>query len=131
MINANNFIHIEGRITADPEVKTYRSQRTGDGFKSCKFTVAVRRDKDTSDFIECSALGRNAEFVGRYFTKGDGIAVVGSLQQYEFNAKDGSKRKGWQIAVESTTFPIAPKKEASEEVAEAPVVVSNDEDLPF
>lgn len=129
MLNANNFVHIEGRVTADPEVKTFRSQRTGEDFKSCKFTVAVRRDKDNTDFLECSALGKNAEFIGRYFTKGDGIAVVGSLQQYKFTAKDGTERRGYQVSVESSTFPVGPKRE-DVPADEAPVNTEF-EDLPF
>lgn len=129
MLNTSNIVSIQGRLTADPEVKTFRSQRTGEDFKSCKFTVAVRRDKDTTDFIECSSMGNKAEFVGRYFKKGDGINVTGSLQQYEYTAKDGTKRKGMQVAVEATGFPIAPKKE--EAPADESPVLTDEEDLPF
>ena len=129
MVKANNVVMLEGRITAQPEVKTFRN-RNGEDFKSCKFTLAVRRDKDNTDFIECSSMGRNADFIGRYFNKGDGMLITGSLQQYEYE-KDGNKRKGYQVFVESATFPVSKKEAAPEEPVDTAPVAADDEDLPF
>lgn len=128
MVKANNVVMLEGRITAQPEVKTSRS-KNGEDFKSCKFTLAVRRDKDNTDFIECSSSGRNAEFIGRFFNKGDGMLITGSLQQYEYE-KDGNKRKGYQVFVESATFPVS-KKEAAPAEDTTQVAIDSEDDLPF
>lgn len=128
MANANNVVSLLGRLTATPEVKTFRN-KNGEDFKACKFSLAVNRDKETTDFLECSSLGRTADFIGRYFNKGDGISIQGSLQTYEYE-KDGTKRKGTQVFVESVGFVPAKKEKPEEPVSEAPVVV-DDEDLPF
>lgn len=129
MVNPNNVVMLQGRITAQPEVKTFRN-KNGEDFKTCKFSLAVRRDKDKTDFIECSSMGRNADFIGRYFNKGDGMLITGSLQQYEYE-KDGNKRKGYQVFVESATFPVSKKEAAPEVPVDTAPVAADDEDLPF
>lgn len=77
-----NRVILTGRLTADPELR-----QTQSGISSCRFTVAVNRkfkDKTTgsyeADFITCTAWRQTAEFVSRYFGKGDMIAVEGSLR---------------------------------------------------
>lgn len=129
MVKANNVVMLEGRITAQPEVKTFRS-KNGEDFKSCKFTLAVRRDKDNTDFIECSSSGRNAEFIGRFFNKGDGMLITGSLQRDDYE-HEGRKVKGYKVVVESATFPVGKKEAAPEEPADTAPVAADDEDLPF
>lgn len=72
---------IVGRLTADPELRSTQS-----GTASCKFTVAVNRNfknqngEYEADFISCMAWKQNAEFVSRYFRKGQMICVEGSLR---------------------------------------------------
>ena len=77
-----NKVILMGRLTADPELR----QTTG-GISSCRFTVAVNRpfvDKNTgqrqADFITCMAWRQTAEFVTRYFRKGNMICVEGNLR---------------------------------------------------
>lgn len=72
---------LTGRLTADPE-----SRQTQSGTATCRFTVAVnRRFKNANgeydaDFITCVAWRQTAEFVSRYFHKGDMICLEGSLR---------------------------------------------------
>lgn len=77
-----NKVILMGRLTADPELR-----QTQNGISSCRFTTAVNRrfaDKNTgekqADFISCTAWRQNAEFICRYFKKGDMICVEGSLR---------------------------------------------------
>ena len=77
-----NKVILTGRLTADPELR-----QTQSGISSCRFNVAVNRrvkDKTTgryeADFVSCTAWRQTAEFVSRYFGKGDMIAVEGSLR---------------------------------------------------
>lgn len=76
-----NKVILLGRLTADPELR-----QTQSGVASCRFTIAVNRrfknekgDYD-ADFISCVAWRQTAEFVSRYFTKGQTIAAEGTLR---------------------------------------------------
>lgn len=85
-----NKVILMGRLTRDPEMRTTQS-----GKSVVRFTLAVnRRFKDSSgnyptDFINCRAWDKTAEFVARYFRKGDMMALVGSIQtsKYEHEGK--------------------------------------------
>lgn len=83
----NNVI-LMGRLTADPEMRTI-----SEGINCCNFTLAVNRKykKDQADFIPCTAWRNTADFVHKYFHKGDMLALDGSIivNSYEVN---GSKR---------------------------------------
>ena len=76
-----NKVIIVGRLTADPELR-----QTQSGISSCRFSVAVnRRYKNDAgeyeaDFIRCVAWRQTAEFISRYFTKGQMIALDGCLR---------------------------------------------------
>ena len=101
---ALNKVILIGRITADPELKS-----TPSGLTVTSFTVAVDRSysKDgvkACDFINCTAWRTTAEFIARYFTKGNMIAVVGELQQRSFTTKEGEKRTTYEVIVNEATF---------------------------
>lgn len=104
-----NRIIIMGRLTAFPEIKY-----TTNGTAVCRFTVAVQRDfdKDITDFIECTAWRKTAEFIGKYFAKGEMIAVDGRLQTRNWEDKNGASRKTTEIVVDSAYF-CGGKKEYS------------------
>lgn len=77
-----------GRLTSNPELRTSQN-----GSTSCRFTVAVDRNmgKDrekSTDFISCTAFGKNGEFVSRYFSKGSWIGVEGSLRTGSYKDKN-------------------------------------------
>ena len=88
-----NHITIMGRLTRDPE-----SRATGAGTTVANFSVAVERDfsgqdgEKKTDFINCVAWRKTAEFVTKYFTKGSMIAVSGRLEMRDWTDKDGNKR---------------------------------------
>lgn len=91
-----------GRLTADPELRTTQS-----GISNCNFKIAVqRRFKDNNgerqaDFFNCVSWRQTAEFVTRYFHKGDMIAVEGSMQNRSYDAQDGSKRYITELVVDN------------------------------
>ena len=70
----NNIVLI-GRITKDPELKY-----TNNGKGNTRFTLAVQRNKDEADFINCVAWEKTAENIAEYFKKGSQIAVQGSIR---------------------------------------------------
>lgn len=85
-----NNVSLMGRLTADPELKT-----TQNGISYCRFTVAVDRyskdGEDKTDFINCVAWRKTAEFIDNYFSKGQRIALTGSIQTGSYTDKDGRK----------------------------------------
>ena len=98
-----NNVHLCGRLTANPELKT-----TPSGVSVTTFTLAVDRDYSSNgektDFINVVAWRGNAEFVAKYFTKGRMMIVSGSLQVRNYTAKDGSKRNSTEVVAERCYF---------------------------
>ena len=100
-----NAICLMGRLTGDPELKTTQS-----GVSVTSFSVAVDRayrSKDQerqTDFINCVAWRNTAEFISRYFRKGQRIALQGSLQSRKYTANDGSQRTVYEVVVDNAFF---------------------------
>ena len=96
-----NIAGITGNLTRDPELR-----RTGDGKAVASFCVAVKRPytKDKTDFIDCVAWDKIAEFVNKYFAKGSGIVVDGFLITRTWEDKDGKKHKGTELTASSVGF---------------------------
>lgn len=93
---------IMGRITKDLELR-----QTTSGTSVLRFTVAVDRyskDKENdTDFISCIAFGKNAEFIGKWFSKGQMIALEGSIKTGSYE-KDGRKVYTTDIIVNHASF---------------------------
>ena len=76
---------IMGRITANPELR-----QTQGGVSVLSFTVAVdsrftnQNGERQTNFIHCVAWRHTAEFISKYFVKGQMIAVDGSLQSRSY-----------------------------------------------
>jgi single-strand DNA-binding protein len=81
-----NKVILMGRLTKDPEI---RQAQTGTTIAS--YSLAVDRgDKDgNTDFINCKAFGKPAEFVQKYLHKGMKILVEGRWQTGSFDGKNG------------------------------------------
>lgn len=95
---------IMGRLTADPELRTTQS-----GLSVTSFTVAVDRnykngDERQTDFINVVAWRGTADFVSRYFKKGQMIAVQGSIQTRGYEDKNGNKRTAVEIVADNVSF---------------------------
>jgi len=101
-----NQIVIMGRLTRDPELR-----HTPNGVAVASFTLAVDRgftpkdggDRQT-DFIDVVAWRNTAEFVSKYFTKGQMAAVTGRLQIRDWTDKDGNKRRSAEVVAENVYF---------------------------
>lgn len=96
----NNMI-LSGRLTKTPELRSTR-----DGTAVTSFTVAVDRDYDNkqTDFIDCVAWKQTAEFISRYFSKGQFITITGTLQSRKYTDKYDNKRTAWEIIVSHAYF---------------------------
>lgn len=81
-----NKVILMGRLTKDPEIRQAQS-----GTLIASYSLAVDRgDKDgNTDFINCKAFGKPAEFVQKYLHKGMKILVEGRWQTGSFDGKNG------------------------------------------
>lgn len=99
-----NMVGYVGNLTADIELK-----QTPQGVPIATFTVAVKRpfSKDITDFFRCVAWRNTAEFVSKYFHKGDYIAVKGynTSRTYEKTVGgDSVKIQTVELLVEKADF---------------------------
>lgn len=100
-----NNVTLMGRLTADPELK-----HTQSGIAVTRFTLAVDRNYSKSgterqtDFIDIVAWRFTAEFVSKYFHKGQLVAVQGSIQTGSYQDRDGNKRRSFEVVADSVYF---------------------------
>lgn len=134
-----------GRLTADPELKY-----TNSNIPVTSFTLAVDRgykngEERQTDFINIVAWRQRAEFVSKWFKKGQLVAVDGSIQTRRYTDKDGNNRTAFEVVANNVHF--AEKRDASaaagsiEQSAPAPSFsntaaedfssLPGDDDLPF
>ena len=94
-----------GRLVADPELR-----HTPNGVATCTFRIAVDRnfvgqgEERKADFIDIVAWRQSAEFVCRYFRKGNLIAVNGSLQTRNYEDKNGNRRTAYEVVADNIHF---------------------------
>lgn len=96
-----NNVTLVGRMVYAPEIKT-----TDSGTALLSLRLAVNRgDKDkTVDFINCQAWQTTAEFIAKYFHKGDPIAVCGKLQTRSWEKNDGTKMTETYVNIREVAF---------------------------
>lgn len=135
-----NNITLMGRITHTPELK-----KTPSGTSVLNFSMAVDRrftsgKEKITDFLDCVAWSNQAEFIAKYFKKGDMIAVIGEVQTREYENRDGNKRKAVEIVISNVSFcggkaetkaPEATEPAITEPEKTEPTLTVTDDELPF
>ena len=123
-----NNITLMGRLTKFPELRNTQS-----GTAVTSFTLAVDRPQRDGainvDFIDCVAWKGTAEFVNRYFVKGQLMAVTGRLQMRDWTDKDGNKRRNAEVMVHNVFFTGDRRKDDHDDVEFEEV--GDEEVLPF
>lgn len=100
-----NKVQLVGRFTKDPDVRYTES-----GTSMSKFTIAVDRrykkenEEQTADFISCVSFGKTAEFVEKYFKKGQRIGLCGRIQTGSYTNNDGQKVYTTDVIAEEVEF---------------------------
>lgn len=92
-----NQIVLIGRMVREPEMRALDN-----GTSYCNFTIAVDADfksdgEKVTDFFDGTAWRKSAEFMMKYLTKGDMVAVVGQMRSRKWVDKDGNKRISWSV----------------------------------
>lgn len=136
-----NNVTLMGRLTADPELR-----KTTNDKSVVSFSLAVERNYKSEgetqvDFIRCTAWRQTAEFISKYFTKGQMLAVQGALRNEEYTTKSGDKRTNTVVLVDKAFFcdrksgatekPIEPSSLENTVADDAFMPLEDDDDLPF
>ena len=96
-----NSVTLMGRLTRNPELK-----QTGSGTSVCSFSIAVDNgygDNKKTDFINCVAWKGTAEFVSKYFTKGQMIVLSGRLSTRSWD-DNGTTRYVTEVIAREVEF---------------------------
>ena len=134
-----NKVCLIGRLTKDPEVRYTQSNNT----MVVSFNLAVNRrftkenEERQADFISIVAWSKTAEFVSKYFKKGQQVGIVGRIQTRTWDDEQGQKHYATEVIAEEVYFADT-KKDAFSEYGSAftdnarnDFEVSSSDDLPF
>ena len=133
-----NKIILLGRLTKDPEILIGKNEN-----KVGRFILAVPRkfvkegEERLTDFFNVVTFGKSAEFVEKYFGKGQQIALIGRAELNQYEDEDGNNKTSLQIVAEELNFADGKKDRKSNSEFEdfnslyenGPI--ANDDDLPF
>ena len=99
-----NNVSLIGRLTAVPELK-YTQSNTA----YTRFSIAVDRpvkqgEEKQADFINIVAWSKTAEFICKYFTKGQRIALTGSVRTGSYTDRNGIKHYTFDVWANNVEF---------------------------
>ena len=94
-----NKVFLMGRLCQDPDVR-----RSNEGKPIARYTLAVDRNKEETDFITCVAFLKNAEFAERFLRKGVKIIVEGRMHTGSYTDRSGKKVYTTDIIVDRHEF---------------------------
>ena len=132
-----NSVILTGRLTKDPELKTFE-----DGTSLCSFTLAVDKGKDAAIFVACNSYDQKADLMSKTLRKGSFINIQGRLDQRVFETQSGEKKQITFVRVDAFDYlekkveePKTPKEQLESQKSFTPDEVAAldlpDDDLPF
>jgi single-strand DNA-binding protein len=107
MANLNK-VFLMGNLTRDPELKHLPS-----GTPVVEIAIAINRQwndrnsgerKEATTYVDCKTMGRRAEVIDQYFSRGKPIFIEGRLDFRSWEAKDGGKRSKLEVFIENFEF---------------------------
>ena len=136
-----NKVILMGRLTRDPEVR-YTQSNTA----VASFSIAVNRrfvkqgEERKADFINIVAWNQTAEFVSKYFKKGQQVGIIGRIQTRNYDDADGKKVYVTEVVAEEVYFADSRRDgdaaamfsdNAADAVDDSEFQVTSGDDLPF
>ena len=110
-----NNVTLQGRLVYDPELRA-----TKNGKSVLNVRLAVDRDfSEDCDFLDIIIWEKSAEFVTKYFAKGDSLLIQGRIQQRQWEDDDGNVHNAVEVVADRVHFPGG-KAKANQE-AEKPL----------
>lgn len=102
-----NKIILLGNLTRDPELRYSQGENA---LAIVRFSLAVNRkysknnQEPQADFFNCTAFGKQAEFVEKYFRQGSRMLLAGHVQNDNYTNNKGEKVYSVQIIAEEIEF---------------------------
>ena len=136
-----NKVILMGRLTRDPELR-----HTGKGTPVTTFSIAIDNgygDNKRTDFVNCLAWNKTAEFVTKYFAKGKMIIVIGRIATRSWETQDGKRAYATEVIANEVNFgesKTSPQLNTPQTAAQPPTqdddddftpLDEEDDDLPF
>ena len=130
-----------GRLTRDPEMR-----HTNSGTPVTTFSIAINSgygENQRTDFVNCIAWNKTAEFVTKYFTKGKMIIVIGRITTRSWETQDGKRAYATEVVANEVNFgesKTSPQLNTPQTAAQQPMqdddddftpLDEEDDDLPF
>lgn len=104
-----NSVVLIGRLGKDPFIHNGET-------KVAKYTLAVDRSGEGTDWINCVAFGQGADFAEKYLRKGMKIAINGRIQTGSYTKDDGTKVYTTEVAVSRHEFVEKKQEEDPEDL---------------
>lgn len=131
-----NKVYIIGRLTKDPELRYTSNDKA-----VSSYTVALNDgygEHQETIFVNITTWNKSAEFVSKYFKKGQQIAIIGRLVNNDYTDKNGNNIHTLNVVSEEIEF-VGDKKESGEDKKEEfredklyqEDIIIDDDDLPF
>lgn len=111
-----------GRLTRDPELR-----HTQSNIAVATFPIAVERDYRRNDsgqrevdFIDIVTWRNTAEFVSKWFRKGQQVVISGRIQTRTWQDRDGNNRRTVEVVADDCYFADSKRDNVTSAPMEAP-----------
>jgi len=99
-----NKVILIGRLCADPEIRYTQNQKPVATYRLAVDRQYKQDGQPATDFLNCVAWNRSAEFVSKNLVKGTKVAIEGRIQTRTYEDKDGKKVYVTEIVVDHHEF---------------------------
>ena len=121
-----NKVVLIGRLTRDVELSTTANHKY-----LVRFCIAVDKGREQTNFIDIIAWEKTAEFIHKYFKKGQAIAVDGEITTTSWEDEEGNKRKRVEVLANRVEFVGNKQSSDGTGTGEFMPVDDDDDGLPF
>lgn len=118
-----NCVTLMGRLVADPDMRVTSTNKSVINFRIAVDRAYSKGDNKQTDFITIVAWENTADFVYKYFHKGDMIALRGEIQTRSYEDNSGNKRTAFEVLAREVSF-CGSKNETSPSQNQAPTTMS-------
>ena len=124
-----NSLHIIGRLTGEPELRT-----TSSGQEVCNFDVAVNRRRTQNnpdpgaDYFHVSAWNEKGKVCNQFLSKGKLVSVTGPVSVRAYTNSKGEAKGSLELRADDVEF-LSPKSEDTDPQTGYKKV--NPDDLPY
>ena len=127
-----NVVTLMGRLVADPKLRTTSTNKSVANFRIAVDRGYSKGEDKKADFITIVAWENTANFIEKYFHKGDMIALRGEIQTRSYEDNNGNKRTAFEVVAREVSF-CGGKNESNNSSPSAPDFeeIGADDDLPF